>query len=650
VQASLNAPSLPSLLTAFTADKRTPNDQNPAPAEASLIAAGTFDSGAKVRFEIAGQGFDTAFNGSAVWPENAALALNGTANVKADDFADVLSVAGLSLPRGAEGAAVHGAIDLTRDKGKWTIATRDLMLGTSTVASYLEIEAGADGRRHIVGKVGADRVTVTPLLAVLTDKPAIPSSNGDVAETDDAAVQAINSIWPSGVFNFGALTGTDANVRLSFASLDLSGNLATRDGEMQLSVTPDKVAVSSLSAAAAGGRLTGGLSLEKAPDGVVLSTNLKLDSAKLAALSPLAKGSATFELTAGARAQSPAGLIAVMEGTGHARLKNATVHGPSVAAVADIADGVLQGKVQNDPRAISTALLTSLTTSEVSLGDRDLPISLADGTAKVQTLGLDAPNGKLEATTSVDLTSLNVTTSCQISALATPLVAPSAQLPGWKPPPAKGPLPPVVVLYDGPLDNLAVIKSSVDVSDLQRELSVRQVERNVQQLELSRRIDEERVRREKEKRKALDAQRAAGAKKQPAPLPSVLPESAGTADSSSGSDARAPNARAPAAPAFKTQTVPNSPVITPQADQKDDAKSASSNAVSADSVRTPAITVEPIPPPEDESAEADAQTNVPVQVPDTTVRPVTATRPAQRAPIRRRTSSDEVLRSLGNIP
>lgn len=646
MQATLKSPSLPALLATLASDRHTVDSDNTAPAEASLITVGSFGSGAKTRFEVTGQGLDVAFDGSTVWPENSALALNGTADVKADDFIDALSVAGLSLPQGAEGTGMRGTINLTRDKGKWIIATRDLALGTATVASYLEVETGADGRRHIEGKVGADRVTIAPLLSMLTDKPAVPPSDGDA---NGVAVEETHSIWPSGVFNFGALGGADANVRLSFASLDLSGNLATRDGEMQLAVTPGKIVVSELSAAAAGGRLTGGLSLEKAPNGVALSTNLKLDGAKLAALSPTAKGMGTFELEASARAQSPAGLVAVMEGTGHATLQDATVHGPAVAAVADIADAVLQGKMPNDPRAISTALLTSLATSQVPIGNREFAFKLADGTVKFDPLALDAPDGKLEATTSIDLTSLNASTACQVTAQVRPLAPPSAPLPGWKPPPAKAPLPPAVVLYDGPLDNLPVMKSSVDVSDLQRELSVRQVERNVEQLELSRRVDEERARIEKERRKALDAQRAAAAKKDSEKLPPVLPESAGPANG--GSTSSKPEA---APQPFNTQTVPAPPVVLPQADQRDDAKSA--NAVSADSVQTPTITVEPIPPPASDTANAAVQTDpatgLPIQAkgPDTTVRPVTATRPAQRAPVRRRTSSDEVLRSLGNIP
>jgi hypothetical protein len=252
---------------------------------------------------------------------------------------------------------------------------------------------------------------------------------------------------------------------------------------------------------------------------------------------------------------------------------------------------------------------------------------------------------------SADLTSLNASAACQITSQVKPLPVPQIPLAGWKPPPAKPPLPPAIVLYEGPLDNLQIMKSSVDVADFQRELSIRQVERNVDELEQSRRVDEERARLEKERRKALDAQRAAAiaaerAKKQPEKLPPVIPESAGTANGGSSDAAPSP----PDMVAPDPQAAPSPPVIVPQADQQDDDKSV--NAIDADSAQAPKITVEPIPPPAGEAAQdAEAQTQSDAGAPaQGKSQPVAATRPVQRARERRRTSSDEVLRSLGNIP
>jgi hypothetical protein len=80
-------------------------------------------------------------------------------------------------------------------------------------------------------------------------------------------------------------------------------------------------------------------------------------------------------------------------------------------------------------------------------------------------------------------------------------------------------------------------------------------------------------------------------------------------------------------------------VLAPQANQNSAAPLGASNA---DSVQTPTITVEPIPAPAGDVA-VETSTEQPA------ARSATASRPVQRAPVRRRTSSDEVMRSLGNM-
>jgi hypothetical protein len=301
-------------------------------------------------------------------------------------------------------------------------------------------------------------------------------------------------------------------------------------------------------------------------------------------------------------------------------------------ALSEIVDDVLLGKMQNDPHAISAAFLTSLNTSAVSLGDRDIAITLTDGSVKFDTLTLESPGGKLEATVSTDLTSLKVNAAFQVISGVKPLPPPEMAVAGWKPPPPKGPLPPAIVLYDGPLDNLSVIKSSVDVVDLQRELSVRQVERNVEELERARHGDEERARLEKARRKAAEEQRAH------APKPQNETPGWETDDvSDTGAE---------------PQAVPNPPIIVPQAETQD---GSGANSVSATTLQGQKITIEPIPESEGVAAQTpvgptDPETGLPIQAsPPTATRSNTSARPVQRRRERQRTSSDEVMKQLGGF-
>ena len=664
LQTTLDAPSLPTLLATLgrgTADA----GQAPQPARASIITVGTIATGSQARAEISSQDFNMSFDGNAQWPDDAQLALGGTLEVKAAQSTDALAVAGLSLPSGADDVAAHGTLKVGRDKGAWTIAARNFSFGTSTLAGNVTATPDAGGMR-IAGNIAADRVTVPGLLAAVTDarsKTPTPNTGGpNTSAPNSGAAADAQPIWPEGLFNFAALGNTNATLAVAFKSLELSGGVAAHDGKMTVTLAPGKLAVSDLSAAAAGGQLTGTASLDKASNGVTLGAVLRLDQAKLSSVSAAGKGSATFDLHAEARAQSPAGLIAVMTGSGTAKLTGAEVSGPSTATVAELIEDMLHGKLQNDPHAIAVGLVAALNTSTMPIGDRELPISLADGSIKLDKIVLEGPDGRIDGTATADLTTLGMDASFQLTSLLRPLPPPPVPLPNRAPAAPKAALPPVIVLYSGQLDNLAGVTVNADVAALQRELVVRQMERNVEELEQSRRVDEERARLEKERKKKAAADRAAAiaaARKKPIEqLPPVIPKSAGTAGSSSdassvGSDSVS---QAPAIGA-DTQAAPPS---AQQPGAQDAVKP--EDGASGNTILTPKISIEPIPPVGTAGGEQsgangtitiDPETGLPIPKPEPAVRPSSAqSTPTQRRPDQdhRRTSSDEVMKTLGGFP
>jgi hypothetical protein len=310
---------------------------------------------------------------------------------------------------------------------------------------------------------------------------------------------------------------------------------------------------------------------------------------------------------------------------------------------------VLQGNVRNDAANISGALAAALNGSTLKLGNRELALKVTNGSVKFDTVALDTPDGKVEATATADLASLRFNAACQLTAAAKPLPPPPIPLPNWSPPPPKAPLPPAIVLYDGPLDNLAGVTVNVDAANLQRELTVRQMERNVQALELSRRVDEERARIERQRRKADDDQDA-GSQNNSEHLPPVIPESAGTANSGApepnpNADAPSAASRPPVAPFAPSQQMPS---VTPDSGQLGEPEPAHAT----NHISTQKITIEPIPAVQGVESgaagavsEGDPAAGQPAAPKfQATVRPAPA---PQRRPPPRRTSSDEVLKSLG---
>jgi hypothetical protein len=68
-------------------------------------------------------------------------------------------------------------------------------------------------------------------------------------------------------------------------------------------------------------------------------------------------------------------------------------------------------------------------------------------------------------------------------------------------------LPPVAVVYAGRLADLGTLAPTIETDALERELTVRRMERDVDELERLRRLDEERARKERERQQAAEAER-----------------------------------------------------------------------------------------------------------------------------------------------
>ncbi len=90
--------------------------------------------------------------------------------------------------------------------------------------------------------------------------------------------------------------------------------------------------------------------------------------------------------------------------------------------------------------------------------------------------------------------------------------------------PRGGALPSVGVVYTGPLANAWALESRITAEPLERELAIRKMELDADQLERLRNADTERARRDDERRRALESDQGSVApprRKRPAPAPVV---------------------------------------------------------------------------------------------------------------------------------
>ena len=577
VTINVSAASLEPIQLALNGQALPGNSGKPRPAVVTIASSGIFGSGAAAHAEIKSEGLEAVYAGNVVWSEASPFAFDGNLKLKARNMAEAFGLAGIVLPAGSAGTPVDGAIDIAAASGKYDLVSRKIRVGETTVQGRIKLERKAGAINTLAADLVADRVKVSGLMSGILDRRA-GSARGteDAGDGDDR-----QGIWPEAPFNFDSVKSLQGSVNVKFASLELTEGLTAHDGTMKLEISPNKVSISELTGRAAGGKLHFASDFEKAAEGVAMSSHLKIDGAELAALSRTAKGRASIELTGSARAASPAGLIAVLSGKGNATLDDASHPGPALINFSQTSDAVLNGKLPNDAGAISETLLASLANSRTAPGSRTIPLAIGDGTVKLDSYVIEGTNGKATVTTTIAIASLALDSLWQIAALAPPQQPPPGAGPDWTAT-VKGPLPIVPVVYTGRLADLGNLDVKVETSELQRELTSRQMERSVEELERLRRKEEERVKREQERRKAIEAERAAAL------------AAAAAAKAQAAMPVAPPVVPVPVAP----QVVPVP--VTPPAGQQQQPP-----------VRQPAVQQQPLPPVLPESNGADAAASDP---------------------------------------
>ena len=112
-------------------------------------------------------------------------------------------------------------------------------------------------------------------------------------------------------------------------------------------------------------------------------------------------------------------------------------------------------------------------------------LEIADGQLSIKPLAIDTPEGRARGTASLDLRTLHFESEWRLE-----------QKPTDKPA-----LPAVIVVYRGPVGSLGRLEPRIASEALERELAVRRMERDVEELERLRKLDEQRRREEAERQR-----------------------------------------------------------------------------------------------------------------------------------------------------
>src|SRR5690606_28340878 len=126
-------------------------------------------------------------------------------------------------------------------------------------------------------------------------------------------------------------------------------------------------------------------------------------------------------------------------------------------------------------------------------GDLKIPVAVGAGALRIDGFTLEAPEAQIVNRTTIDLAELAIDSEWKLQPKATRG--------------SSTPLPGISVVYVGPLKSVASLEPQLFVDMLERELAVRNMERDVEHLEQLRREDEARAKAEAERLRKLEEER-----------------------------------------------------------------------------------------------------------------------------------------------
>jgi uncharacterized protein involved in outer membrane biogenesis len=458
---------------------------NPGPGRLLVKASGVPAQGLASLASVDAGGLGLSFRGQLVAAESGNSAA-GDLEIKATDGTRVAALAGLAPPLRLDGVPVTGSLKLTVDASRLEIDRLGLKVAGGDVRGQILLVSAGD-RRRVEARLDVDELSVPRLLGPLLDQRLAPAG---AAET---AISGRQSPWPDEPFDATVLDGFEGSIRLNSKRLLLADGIGLGQAGIDIALEGGKIDVKRIEGTCLGGRCSASLRIDKVPAGVEISGDLRVVGGTLQAVAagaaggPRASGTIGGEIKFAGKGTSPRNVLSVLQGGGTLELGEAKLATLWPGAIAVAAEAALRAEPDKLAAVLKQALVAGFAGGRLPLPGM-VKLKIADGQLGVKPFTIDTAEGRAQGGVSLDLRTLAIDSEWRLD-----------QKPAG--PADKPALPTVTVTYRGPIASLGGLEPRIASEALERELVVRRMERDVEELERLRRLDETRRREEAERQR-----------------------------------------------------------------------------------------------------------------------------------------------------
>jgi len=561
-------------------------------------AVGVPENGLLTLMTLDSSDISMVFDGGARVSGNGISTLSGELQLRDGDIRGMLRLAGLNVPGGVGKISYDGLADVAWSPGQFAMTPRDVNVSGARVGGRVVVTTAEGTARKIDGRLVAGSASLPKILAALLSEPgpqpeAVQVARAEAATGEAAGAGALSDgglaesaprIFSDRAFDLSLLEGIEGSIELKTGRLDIGADMAVTDAVTTLRASADKLTLEFGGQQVIGGDLKASLDISKAAAGAVVSGTLEVANADLATLPVAAaaagrgggfgSGRAGVKLDFEGRGLSPRGMISVMTGKGRLQLGDVTLTGLSADGIRGAAEETLKAETFSTDELVSR-LSSAMAGGRLAIGAQNLALDIADGAIQIAALDAEQEGGRTRIVTTLDLRSLVLDSEWRVVA-DDPVIG--------------RPWPPVVVNTVGALQKLGALQPRITADSLERELAVRKMERNVNELERLRRLDEEAAARQRERERQLElesqrieAERATAA--------------AAAAGGANGADpgVAPPAGGLPDGWTAKQQIVPGEGQATPTAAPPGEPNTAGAGSAGANEAASPGASERPLP-------------------------------------------------------
>ncbi|MFN7103855.1 MAG: AsmA family protein [Pseudorhizobium sp.] len=318
---------------------------------------------------------------------------SGRLSLRAEDLEPYLLMSGVGVPQFGTGLPVELSADVTVSPESASFANVEGQIGGNTVASTALVLSRTSPDVSVTGDLAVDTLDLAwlgeaaygalsdPVTGAFSDKPfSLP-----IFGSAQAQLRVTAKTFRPGAF--GTVT-------------DFSGVISHRNGG---------ITIEEAAGAWQGGRVSGRLSMSNGGGNGIFQSRLVVENADLTPIvwssggAPVATGRVNVVLSAEATAQSPAALLASLNGSGEMQFADLLLNGLEPAALPGVLAAMdqLEGEITEDKvRPIAERLMRSGSTD---LGSVVVPFTITEGEVRAQNITATAGTLGLSGEARIDL-------------------------------------------------------------------------------------------------------------------------------------------------------------------------------------------------------------------------------------------------------